>query len=47
MARHGFMALPVTVEHGVEMLGFSANHGDPFDRLAHCAGPMRDCFKIV
>lgn len=42
MARHGFSALPVTIEHGVAMLGFPANHGDPFDRLliaqARCEG---------
>jgi PIN domain nuclease of toxin-antitoxin system len=33
--------LPVTIEHGVAMLGFAASHGDPFDRLliaqARCA----------
>ncbi len=33
MARHGFTALPVTIKHGIAMLGFAANHGDPFDRL--------------
>ncbi|MGH3964936.1 MAG: type II toxin-antitoxin system VapC family toxin [Pseudonocardiaceae bacterium] len=42
IARHGFTALPVTIEHGMAMLGFSANHGDPFDRLiiaqARCEG---------
>lgn len=42
MARHGFTALPVTIEHGVAMLGFPANHNDPFDRLliaqARCEG---------
>jgi PIN domain nuclease of toxin-antitoxin system len=42
MANHGFMALPVTIEHGIAMLGFPANHGDPFDRLliaqARCEG---------
>ncbi|MGH3838976.1 MAG: type II toxin-antitoxin system VapC family toxin [Pseudonocardiaceae bacterium] len=42
IARHGFTALPVTIEHGIAMLGFSANHGDPFDRLliaqAQCEG---------
>lgn len=42
IARHGFAALPVTIEHGIAMLGFSANHGDPFDRLliaqARCEG---------
>lgn len=42
IARHGFTPLPVTIEHGVAMLQFSANHGDPFDRLlvaqARCEG---------
>lgn len=42
MVNHGFMALPVTIEHGIAMLGFPANHGDPFDRLliaqARCEG---------
>ncbi len=42
MARHGFTALPVTIEHGIAMLGFPAEHGDPFDRLliaqARCEG---------
>jgi PIN domain nuclease of toxin-antitoxin system len=42
IARHGFTALPVTIEHGIAMLGFSASHGDPFDRLliaqARCEG---------
>lgn len=42
MARHGFTALPVTIEHGVAMLGFPTKHGDPFDRLliaqARCEG---------
>jgi len=42
MARHGFTALPVTIEHAVAMLGFAASHGDPFDRLliaqARCEG---------
>ncbi|MGH2620565.1 MAG: type II toxin-antitoxin system VapC family toxin [Anaerolineales bacterium] len=41
IARHGFTALPVTIEHGVAMLGFSTNHVDPFDWLIICAGPMR------
>ena len=44
MARHGFTALPVTIEHGIAMLGFAANHSDPFDRLliaqARCEGCM-------
>jgi PIN domain nuclease of toxin-antitoxin system len=42
MARHGFTALPVTIEHAVTMLGFATSHGDPFDRLliaqARCEG---------
>jgi PIN domain nuclease of toxin-antitoxin system len=42
MARHGFTALPVTIEHGIAMQQVSANHGDPFDRLliaqARCEG---------
>ncbi|MGH3864663.1 MAG: type II toxin-antitoxin system VapC family toxin [Pseudonocardiaceae bacterium] len=42
LARHGFTALPVTIEHGIAMLGFPATHGDPFDRLliaqARCEG---------
>lgn len=42
LTRHGFTALPVTIEHGIAMLGFTANHGDPFDRLliaqARCEG---------
>ena len=42
LARHGFTALPVTIEHGIGMLGLAANHGDPFDRLliaqARCEG---------
>lgn len=42
MARHGFTALPVTIEHGIAMLGFPTKHGDPFDRLliaqARCEG---------
>ncbi|MGH3769429.1 MAG: type II toxin-antitoxin system VapC family toxin [Pseudonocardiaceae bacterium] len=42
MAHHGFTALPVTIEHGVAMLGFPAKHPDPFDRLliaqARCDG---------
>ncbi|HSL06460.1 MAG TPA: type II toxin-antitoxin system VapC family toxin [Pseudonocardiaceae bacterium] len=42
MVNHGFMALPLTIEHGIAMLGFPANHGDPFDRLliaqARCEG---------
>ena len=42
LARHGFTALPVTIEHGTAMLGLPATHGDPFDRLliaqARCEG---------
>lgn len=42
MVNHGFMALPVTIEHGIAMLGLPANHSDPFDRLliaqARCEG---------
>ncbi len=42
MARHGFTALPLTIEHGIELLGLPASHGDPFDRLliaqARCEG---------
>lgn len=39
---HGFTPLPVTSEHGAAMLGFAANHGDPFGQLliaqARCEG---------
>ncbi len=42
VARHGFTPLPITIEHGVAMLDFPANHADPFDRLlvaqARCEG---------
>jgi PIN domain nuclease of toxin-antitoxin system len=42
LARHGFTALPVMIEHGIAMLGLPATHGDPFDRLliaqARCEG---------
>lgn len=42
LAHHGFTALPVTIEHGIAMLGLAAKHGDPFDRLliaqARCEG---------
>jgi PIN domain nuclease of toxin-antitoxin system len=41
IARHGFTALPVTIEHGIAMLG-SRPSGNPFDRLliaqARCEG---------
>jgi PIN domain nuclease of toxin-antitoxin system len=33
LTRHGFTALPVTIEHGIAMRGFAATHGDPLDRL--------------
>ncbi|MGH3717443.1 MAG: type II toxin-antitoxin system VapC family toxin [Pseudonocardiaceae bacterium] len=46
MARHGFTALPVTIEHGVAMLEFEAKHGDPFDRLL-IAQARCDGFTIV
>lgn len=42
VTHHGFTPLPVTIEHGVTMLEFPADHGDPFDRLliaqARCEG---------
>lgn len=46
IVRHGFTALPVTIEHGIAMLGFPTKHGDPFDRLL-IAQARREGLTIV
>ena len=47
MQRNGFLALAVTIEHGLRAGALPGKHRDPFDRLIAAQGLMEDAVVVT